>query len=307
MLGNLFGRQFNSGLVKTRTSLGQRLKEAFTRRSVIDDSLYEDLEEVLIQADVGVPTTMALVSALQEKVRRTRVQDPDQVQKLLATEISQLLKAKAQPLVQPQKGKLLVFLVVGVNGAGKTTTIGKMAYRYKQEGWKTIIAAGDTFRAAAVEQLEVWAQRSGVSIITSQEGSDPAAVVFDAIAAATARQAEVLIIDTAGRLQNKAHLMQELAKVQRVAARELGRPLDEILLVLDAGTGQNALSQARLFSEAVPVSGVVLTKLDGTAKGGIVLAIASELGLPVKLVGLGEGIEDLYPFDADAFVRAIFP
>lgn len=307
MLGNLFGRQFNSGLVKTRTSLGQRLKEAFTRRSVIDDSLYENLEEVLIQADVGVPTTMALVSALQEKVRRTRVQDPDQVQKLLAMEISQLLKAKAQPLVQPQKGKLLVFLVVGVNGAGKTTTIGKMAYRYKQEGWKTIIAAGDTFRAAAVEQLEVWAQRSGVSIITSQEGSDPAAVVFDAIAAATARQAEVLIIDTAGRLQNKAHLMQELAKVQRVAARELGRPLDEILLVLDAGTGQNALSQARLFSEAVPVSGVVLTKLDGTAKGGIVLAIASELELPVKLVGLGEGIEDLYPFDADAFVRAIFP
>ncbi len=225
---------------------------------------------------------------------------------MLAGEIHNLLAAAAKPLASPARGELCTYMVVGVNGAGKTTTIGKLAARFRKADWKVLVAAGDTFRAAAVEQLETWTRRAGVQLVAHQEGSDPAAVAFDAVQAAMARQAEALIIDTAGRLQNKTHLMQELAKVYRVACRELAKPLDEVLLVLDAGTGQNALSQARLFSEAVPVSGVILTKLDGTAKGGIVLAITAELGLPVKLVGLGEEIEDLQDFAPDPFVQALF-
>lgn len=283
-----------------------KLGQMILGRTVIDEELYEELEELLILADVGAPTATSLVEAVRKRVRSEKVKDPHMVTGLLQEEMCRILQSGSAPLAQSGPVKPLVYLMVGVNGAGKTTSIAKLAYRYKSEGRRVMLCAADTFRAAAIDQLEVWAQRIGIDLIKHQEGSDPAAVAFDSIQAAKARGMDVLLIDTAGRLQTKTHLMQELAKITRVVTRELGREPDEILLVLDATTGQNGMSQARLFAEATPVSGVILTKLDGTAKGGIVLAIASEMQLPVKLIGIGEGMDDLRDFDPQAYVAALF-
>jgi len=248
---------------------------------------------------------LLLVDRLRERAREEKVTEAEELRAMLREEMVALLEKNAAPLKTPTE-KPYVIMVVGVNGAGKTTTIAKLAYRFQQEKAKVLLAAGDTFRAGAIEQLGVWANRLGVELIAHQEGSDPAAVAFDAITAAKARGSDVLIIDTAGRLQTKVNLMSELSKIHRVVQRELGRELDEVLLVVDATTGQNALSQGKIFSEAVPLTGIALTKLDGTAKGGIVLALANELDLAVKLVGVGEQYEDLQDFDARAFVAALF-
>lgn len=301
-----FFRRLVQGLSKSRAGFVDRITQVLTRRGAIDDELYEELEEVLIQADVNVNTATTLVEAVRKRVRNEHITQPDAIEPILREEMVHLLQAVSQPLSQPEQGDLTVFLVVGVNGAGKTTTIGKLAARYKAAGLQVLLGAADTFRAAAIEQLEIWSERAQVGLIKHQEGSDPAAVAFDTIRAAQARKADVVIIDTAGRLQTKTHLMQELSKINRVIERELQRKADETLLVLDATTGQNGLSQARLFSEATPVSGVVLTKLDGTARGGIILSVTSELQLPVKLIGIGEGLDDLRDFDAESFVAALF-
>ncbi|NLJ80608.1 MAG: signal recognition particle-docking protein FtsY [Firmicutes bacterium] len=292
------------GLEKTKQGFIQKVDDLTSGRRV-DENLFQELEEVLIQGDCGVNTALYLVEQLRARSREEKVTDASQLKKMLAEEMVRLLERKPTDLKMPTE-KPYVIMMVGVNGVGKTTTIAKLAHRFKQEKAKVILAAGDTFRAGAVEQLEVWANRIGVELVAHQAGSDPAAVAFDAVNAAKARDSDVLILDTAGRLQTKVNLMTELGKVQRVVARELGRDLDEILLVVDAGTGQNALSQGKLFQEAVSLTGVALTKLDGTAKGGIVLALANELDLAVKLVGVGEQYDDLQDFDPEAFVQALF-
>lgn len=297
-------QRLKDGLEKTRRGFVHRVDELMTGRKV-DEELFEELEELLIQADCGVPTAMYLVDRLRDRAREEKITQGEQIKGMLEDEIVTLLKKHSEPLQMPNE-KPYVIMVVGVNGAGKTTTIGKLAYRFKQENAKVLLGAGDTFRAAAIDQLQVWADRVGVDLIAHQEGSDPAAVAYDAVNAAKARQSDVLILDTAGRLQTKTNLMAELGKVHRVVTRELGREIDEVLLVVDATTGQNALSQGRLFSESVPLTGVVLTKLDGTAKGGIVLALANELELAVKLIGVGEQYTDLQDFDPEVFTKALF-
>lgn len=299
-----FFQKLVSGLEKTKHGFVYKVEQIMTGRRV-DEELFEDLEEALIQADCGVNTSLFLVDRLRERSRSERITASEELREILVEEIVQLLQKNASRLKTPEQ-KPYVIMVVGVNGAGKTTTIGKLAYRFKQEKAKVLLAAGDTFRAGAIEQLGVWAKRVGAEFIAHQEGSDPAAVAYDAVQAAKARGSDVLILDTAGRLQTKVNLMSELAKVHRVVQRELGRDVDEILLVVDATTGQNALSQGKVFQEAVPVTGIALTKLDGTAKGGIVLALASELNLAVKLVGVGEQYEDLQDFDAKVFAAALF-
>lgn len=299
-----FFQKLVSGLEKTKQGFVHKVEEIMTGRKV-DEELFEELEEAMIQADCGVDTSLFLVDRLRERARADRITESEQLKTVLVEEIVLLLEKSAAPLQAPGE-RPYVLMVVGVNGAGKTTTIGKLAYRFKQENAQVLLAAGDTFRAGAIEQLEVWANRIGVELIKHQEGSDPAAVAYDAVNAAKARKADVLILDTAGRLQTKVNLMSELGKVHRVVQRELGRDLDEILLVVDATTGQNALSQAKVFQEAVPVTGIALTKLDGTAKGGIVLALANELNLAVKLVGVGEQYEDLQDFDPNTFATALF-
>ncbi|HAN94238.1 MAG: signal recognition particle-docking protein FtsY [Limnochordia bacterium] len=299
-----FFRKLVSGLEKTKQNLVAKVEQITSGRKV-DEALFEELEEVLIQADCGVATAMFLVDQLRERARTERITEAEELKTILQDEMVALLEKNAAPLKTPGE-KPYVIMVVGVNGAGKTTTIAKLAHRFKQENAKVLLAAADTFRAAAIDQLGVWANRLGVELIAHQEGSDPAAVAFDAVSAAKARGSDVLIIDTAGRLQTKVNLMAELGKIHRVVQRELGRDLDEVLLVVDATTGQNALSQGKIFQEAVPLTGIALTKLDGTAKGGIVLALASELELAVKLVGVGEQYEDLQDFDARAFVAALF-
>lgn len=299
----LFNR-LKHGLSKTRVGFIDKVEQLLTGR-VIDDELFEELEDLLIQADVGVETTLLLTDKIKERIKVEKIQDSGEIRRLLKDEIVALLLEHYEPL---KIGNDLpaAIMVVGVNGAGKTTTIGKLAYRFKQENAKVVLGAGDTFRAAAIDQLQVWADRVGVDLIAHKEGSDPGAVAFDSVAAAKAREADVLILDTAGRLQTKTNLMKELTKVHKVLTRELNRELDEVLLVVDATTGQNALSQARLFSESTPITGIVLTKLDGTAKGGIVLALANELKIPVKLVGVGEQYTDLQDFDPKAFTDALF-
>lgn len=301
----MFAR-LRAGLSRTREGMTDRIVSLVRGRSGISEEMFEDLEEVLIQADVGVPTTMRIVDGVRERFRTTGSRDPEDLTRFVAEEMREILAVGDNRLSLPD-GSPKVYMVVGVNGAGKTTTIGKLAARFKSEGKKVILGAGDTFRAAAIDQLAVWAERAGVELIKQQEGSDPAAVAYDAVHAAKARKADILILDTAGRLQNKVNLMRELSKVYRVVEREWGRPPDETLLVVDANTGQNGLSQARLFMEATPLTGVALTKLDSTAKGGIVLAIAAEVGIPVKLIGIGEAIEDLRDFDPDEFLQALFP
>lgn len=297
--------RFKSGLSKTRENISGKIDKLVKSSKKLDDDFYEELEEILIQADVGVNTSLELVENIRKNVKKNKINQPEEVTALIKEEIEKILDHQDVPL-NISADKPTVIMVVGVNGAGKTTTIGKLAYRFKNEGKKVILAAGDTFRAAAIDQLQVWADRVGVELIKNQEGSDPGAVVYDAINAAEARKADILIIDTAGRLQNKTNLMKEISKVRKVISRENADAPHEVLLVLDATTGQNAISQAKIFAEATGVSGIVLTKLDGTAKGGIVIAIAQELDIPVKLVGIGEGIEDLRDFSPEIFSQALF-
>jgi fused signal recognition particle receptor len=299
-------QKFVSGLSKTSSNLVGAMGSIFSGRSKIDEDLYEELEEVLISADVGVPTTMHLVERLREEVKKRKIKEPNELQPIMTELIAELLEDQDQPSLNLNANGMSIILFVGVNGVGKTTTIGKLAHTLKQDGKKVILAAGDTFRAGAIEQLETWGKRAGVDVIKQQAGSDPAAVIFDAIQAAKARKADVLLCDTAGRLQNKVNLMEELKKVFRVVQREVPDAPHEVLLVLDATTGQNAMQQAKQFGQAVNVSGIVLTKLDGTAKGGIVIAIRHELDLPVKWIGLGEKADDLQPFDREQFLHALF-
>ena len=281
----------------------ESLRRAFGAHSQIDEDFYEELEETLILSDVGAETAMQIVERLRKKVKEQKLKEPEAVRELLRQEMAELLRADDPAVLE--EGGMNILLVIGVNGAGKTTSIGKMADQLRREGHRVLLAAADTFRAAAIDQLQVWAERAQVGIIAREEGSDPGAVVYDAAAAAKAQKADVLICDTAGRLHNKKNLMDELAKLNRILDREFPQAHKEVLLVLDGTTGQNALVQARLFSEAAPVSGIILTKMDGTAKGGVVLGIMNELHIPVKYIGMGEGIGDLYPFDAEQFAAAM--
>ncbi len=297
--------KFKQSLSKTRDSFNEKITTLVKSSKKLDEDFWEELEEILIESDVGVNTSVELVSRVRESARKKKIKDSSEVMALIKDEVKKLLESQDVPLNINHEG-LTVVLVVGVNGAGKTTSIAKIAHRFKNENKKVILAAADTFRAAAIDQLQIWADRVGVEIIKHQEGSDPGAVVYDAMNAAQARKADVLIIDTAGRLHNKANLMKEIGKVRKIIEREIPAAPHEVLLVLDATTGQNAINQARIFEEATGVSGIVLTKLDGTAKGGIVLAIAQDLKLPVKLVGLGESLEDLRDFSAEIFAEALF-
>jgi fused signal recognition particle receptor len=299
-------KQFKDGLEKTRKGFVEKVTDLMIRRKKIDEEFYEELEEILIGADVGVNTVMKLIEDLRVEVKKRKIEDASELQPVLSEKLSELLRGNDNSQLQMSPDGITVILFVGVNGVGKTTTIGKLAHRFKQEGKKVLLAAGDTFRAGAIEQLEVWGERAGVEVIKQQSGSDPAAVMFDAVQAAKQRQVDILLCDTAGRLQNKSNLMEELNKIFRVIQREIPDAPHEVLLVLDATTGQNALNQAKMFGEKSGVTGLVLTKLDGTAKGGIVVAIRQELNLPVKLVGLGEKVNDLQPFDSEQFVHALF-
>lgn len=295
--------KLKQGLKKTRQGFVDRVEQLFNRR-MIDDDLFEELEELLIVSDLGVHTAMELVEDLRRKARERRLSDADALTGLLQELLDERLGDAVPMSIEP--GRLNIVIMVGVNGVGKTTTIAKLANRYKQEGLRVMLAAGDTFRAAAAEQLEIWGQRVGVPVLRHGEGADPAAVVFDAIQSAKARKMDLLIIDTAGRLHNKSNLMNELAKVGRVIARECPGAPHEVLLVIDATTGQNAVVQAKEFGQSVPLTGLVLTKMDGTAKGGIIFAIANEQQLPVKFIGVGEAMDDLRDFVPAEFVQALF-
>ncbi|WP_447554179.1 signal recognition particle-docking protein FtsY [Vreelandella sp. EE22] len=296
-----------SGLGKTRANLTDGLADLFLGKKQIDDELLEDLETQLLMADVGIEATTEIIERLQARVSRKELADPAALYKGLQEELGLMLEPVAKPLdFQKQSEGPFVILVVGVNGVGKTTTIGKLTQRFQREGKSVMLAAGDTFRAAAVEQLKVWGERNSVPVIAQHTGADSASVIYDAVAAAKARGADVLIADTAGRLHNKSHLMEELKKVHRVMQKLDTTAPHEVMLVLDAGTGQNAISQASTFNEAVPVSGITLTKLDGTAKGGIIFALAKQLNTPIRFIGVGEGLDDLRPFNADDFVNALF-
>jgi len=298
--------KFKEGLAKTRNVFVERVEDLFSRTKKIDEEFYEELEEILIGADVGVGTVMKLTGDLRAEVKKRKIENPSELQPILMEKLVDLLQGSSNAELKMASTGLTVILFVGVNGVGKTTTIGKMAHMFKSQGKKVLMAAGDTFRAAAIEQLETWGQRVGVDVIKQQSGSDPAAVMYDAVHAAKTRGADVLLCDTAGRLQNKVNLMEELSKIYRVLQREIPDAPHETLLVLDATTGQNALTQAKMFGDKAGLTGIVLTKLDGTAKGGIVVAIRQELGIPVKYVGLGEKMDDLQPFDSEQFVHALF-
>ena len=306
---SLFGK-FKLGLAKTRDSFTSKINDLVAQFREVDEEFFEELEEVLLQADVGFETVMELIDELEMEVKRQNIKDTSGVQSLISEKLVDIYNAAGDDedmsLNMQPEGETTVILMVGVNGVGKTTTIGKLAARFQKEGKTVMLAAGDTFRAGAIDQLVVWGERAGVEVIRQAEGSDPAAVMFDAIQAAKKRKVDVLICDTAGRLQNKVNLMTELEKIHRVIGRELPGAPHEVLLALDATTGQNALVQAETFKEATDVTGIVLTKLDGTAKGGIVLAIRKKMNIPVKFVGLGEGIDDLQPFDPDKYVYGLF-
>lgn len=296
-------KKINMGLKKTRDSMSGAISSMLGGFSEIDDELYDELEEILVMGDVGVKTAQDITQSLREKVAKKGIRKPEKVKSLIEETVAQMLSGGEALELETQPS---VILVIGVNGAGKTTTIGKMAALFKAEGKKVILGAADTFRAAAIEQLEVWAERAVVDIIKHKEGADPAAVIFDTINAGKARDADVIICDTAGRLHNKKNLMEELAKIYKVMDRELPYADREILLVLDATTGQNAVNQAREFRNVADITGIILTKLDGTARGGVVLAIKNDLGIPVKFIGVGEQIDDLQPFDPKAFARSLF-
>jgi fused signal recognition particle receptor len=300
-----FFDKLKSGLEKTRKLLLTNVDDIILGEKVIDRRLFEELEEALIMADVGPVFTYDLIEKMKEKVRRKELDRPELLKKLLQDAMKDILRGNERPFVIPPD-RLHVFLMVGVNGTGKTTTIGKMACQFKQQGRRVLIAAADTFRAAAIEQIEVWSRRADVPLVKQQPGSDPAAVVYDAIQAAGAGKADILIIDTAGRLHTRVNLMEELKKMKRVMAREIPGAPHEILLVIDATTGQNAINQAKMFNEEIGVTGIVLTKLDGSSKGGIVIRIARELQIPIRYIGVGEQLEDLRPFHGDDFVEALF-
>ncbi|WP_079525142.1 signal recognition particle-docking protein FtsY [Solibacillus isronensis] len=302
-------QKFKAGLEKTRNSFTSKVNDLVARYRKVDEDFFEELEDVLLQADVGFETVMELMDKLRFEVQRQNIKDTNGIQAIISEKLVEIYESGEENLTElniQQSGELTVILFVGVNGVGKTTTIGKLAHRLKSEGKSVMLAAGDTFRAGAIEQLQVWGDRVGVEVIAQSEGSDPAAVMYDAIRAAKNRGVDILICDTAGRLQNKVNLMNELEKVHRVISREIPNAPHEVLLALDATTGQNALVQAQMFKEATNVTGIVLTKLDGTAKGGIVLAIRNKLHIPVKFVGLGEKMDDLQPFDAERYVYGLF-
>lgn len=302
MFGKLFDK-LKTGLSKTRDGLTDKINEVLKLAVTIDDDLYDELEEILITSDIGMDTTLEIIDRLKDKIRKEKINDTELVIPALKDVIRDIL-TEGEPEKQENSGKK-VLLVIGVNGVGKTTSIGKLAAKSKAEGKKVLLAAADTFRAAAIDQLEVWSQRAKVDIVKQAEGSDPAAVVFDAIQAAKARKVDLLICDTAGRLHNKKNLMNELSKINRIIDREYSEASKETLLVLDGTTGQNAIIQAKQFMEACPIDGIILTKLDGTAKGGVVISIKQTLNIPVRYIGVGEGVEDLQEFDAESFAEAL--
>ena len=299
-----FFKRLVEGLTKTRDNVVSKIDEIFSGFSSIDDDFYDEIEEILVMGDIGINATTSIIEDLKQKVKDQNIKDPAACKQLLIDSIKQEMNV-GETAYEFEKRKSVV-LVIGVNGVGKTTSVGKLAGKLKDQGKKVVLAAADTFRAAAGEQLTEWAKRASVDIIGGQEGSDPASVVYDAIAASRARDADVLLIDTAGRLHNKKNLMNELGKINRILDREYPEAFRETLVVLDGTTGQNALAQAREFKEVADITGIILTKLDGTAKGGIAVAIHSELGIPVKYIGVGETIDDLQKFNADEFVNALF-
>ena len=304
----MFGKLFNNlktGLTKTRNALTDKINEALNLAVTIDEDLYEELEEILIMADIGMDTTMEIIERLKDKIRKEKINDVELVRPVLKSVIAEMMKDDSEESYEEKSGKEVI-LVIGVNGVGKTTSIGKLAAMNKEKGKKVLLAAADTFRAGAIDQLVVWSERAKVDIVKHEEGSDPAAVVFDAINASKSRGVDLLICDTAGRLHNKKNLMDELGKINRVIDRELSGANKQTLLVLDGTTGQNAVIQAKQFMEVCPIDGIVLTKLDGTAKGGVVISIKNTLKIPVKYIGVGEGIDDLQEFDAESFVEALF-
>ncbi|BDR75416.1 signal recognition particle-docking protein FtsY [Clostridium tetani] len=303
MFGGFFGK-LKEGLTKTKDNFTGKISSMLNLYVNIDEDLFEELEEILITSDIGVETSLDIIDNLREKIKENKIKDPKEVIPCLKEVIIDMLGDGENSII-PEKTPEII-LVIGVNGVGKTTSIGKMSHKLKNNGFKVLMAAGDTFRAAAIEQLEVWSQRAGVDIIRQQEGSDPAAVVFDSIQAAKARKTDVLICDTAGRLHNKKNLMDELSKINRIVEREYSEANKKTYLVLDATTGQNALQQAKQFTQVCNVDGIILTKLDGTAKGGIVISIKHQLNIPVKLIGVGEGIDDLQNFNSREFVEALF-
>ena len=301
-----FFARIKEGLKRTSSNFAEGLGNLILGRKTIDDELFEELESQLLVADVGLEATTDIIDSLTKAVARNQLADGDALYRALREQLADLLRPVEQPLVVDSSKKPYVILVVGVNGVGKTTTIGKLAKRFQNEGKKVMLAAGDTFRAAAVEQLQVWGERNQVPVIAQHTGADSASVIYDALQAAQSRGIDVLIADTAGRLHNKNHLMDELAKVKRVMAKLDASAPDEVLLVLDAGTGQNAVNQAQQFIESAGVTGIALTKLDGTAKGGVIFALSKKFGLPVRFIGVGEGIDDLQPFAVEPFIAALF-
>ncbi|ELC8441597.1 signal recognition particle-docking protein FtsY [Clostridium perfringens] len=303
MFGKLFDK-LKTGLTKTRDNLTDKINEALNLAVTIDDDMYEELEEALIMSDIGMDTTVEIIDRLKAKIRKEKINDVEMVKPALKEVIAEMM-LEGDYEEEEEDNEKKVMLIIGVNGVGKTTSIGKIAARNKNNGKKVLLAAADTFRAAAIDQLDIWSQRANVDIVKHQEGSDPAAVVFDAVQAAKARNVDLLICDTAGRLHNKKNLMDELAKINRIIDRELGDRKKETLLVLDGTTGQNAVIQAKQFMEACPIDGIILTKLDGTAKGGVVISIKNTLNIPVKYIGVGEGVEDLQKFNAKEFAEAL--
>lgn len=300
-----FFDRLKQGLTKTRQSFVEQVEKIVLRRKKIDEEMYEELEEILIQADIGVNTALVLVERVRQGAKAINTDDSSQLKAIFQQELAVIMGTETSPLNINPDG-LTVITVVGVNGVGKTTTIGKLAHYFQQQDQQVLLVAGDTFRAAAIDQLEIWGQRTGVDVIKHAPGADPGAVAYDAVQAARSRQQDILIIDTAGRLHTKSNLMAELKKIHRVVGKELPGAPHEILLVLDATTGQNAISQAKVFGEAVNVTGIALTKLDGTAKGGVVISIKTDLQIPVKMIGVGEGIDDLQPFNPREFIAALY-
>lgn len=303
---NSIFEKVKNGLSKTRKNISGKIDDVIRSHRKIDEKLFDELEEILITADVGIVSTMKIIENLKEKAKDKNIADPYDIKALLKEEVKNIMLSSVDNNSIKLEPTPSLILVVGVNGVGKTTTIGKLAHNIKISGKSVLLAAGDTFRAAAIDQLMEWGNRANVEVVSHQEGSDPAAVIFDAIKKAKAKNIDVLICDTAGRLHNKSNLMNELNKIFRVVEKEYPEATKEILLVLDATTGQNAINQAKVFKEVSNITGVILTKLDGTAKGGIAIALQAELNLPIKLIGVGEGIEDLQPFDVDIFINSIF-
>jgi fused signal recognition particle receptor len=302
-----FFEKLKKGLSKTHQGFVEKVDQLFLGKKTIDQDVLDELETVLFQADLGVKTASELIEGVREGLKRGELKEPEKVKEFIKQEILRILKTGEKPLsIDFSRTKPFVFMVVGVNGGGKTTTIGKIAHQYSSQKKKVLVGAADTFRAAAVEQLEIWANRAGADLIKQSKGSDPSAVAFDSIHAAMARDMDLVFIDTAGRLHTKVNLMEELKKVKRIVGRECPGAPHEILLVLDATTGQNAISQAKMFNEAIGVTGIAITKLDGTAKGGIIVGITEELKIPIRYIGVGEGVDDLKEFDATEFVQALF-